>query len=539
MGKVRIPIGQSEVTIGRSIARESVKEVMRKTGFDPKAKILFRDRLGVPPSPKSMFKSCYTEGALTAYRNLVIVEYEENFTEAGLMKARYRSNDVLPIFHDEELGIKLTPEYAESLMVVKMKFRGNSLAKLNAWINALRLTEGLQNLLYEVDARYDFSIPYPYLQFLHHAHDLREKDPILGYGDDLRTYLLTHFRQGIQTRKNAKNGDDAHREVIFHEVHRNTTGRANEELFYNAKEIDSGIYEVDLELSFRYPKIIGLTMEYPAIIHNSFIDMAFPNAFHTRSQDDGQHLKPLSYIGGILNVPSKDYIYCGDGGSRLIEWDEWFPKDPIEATQTVSIFPISVDQNDLTGMFNVYDLDDSYLPAACKAYLAKYHDDFGKSRHGLVSIELYSVGAEEEIRYVNLDAALNATSRVDMDGRKRNYVRIGLFKDIALTNPVTLRKLLKDEAIMKPLMELYDPTVTFTDDITVWESRMPTEIVPGRNPRIPSLIYSTAENGIDDRSFTLWLKKLKATNEWFIGLNSNTAYQIAANNLTVKRNGSI
>lgn len=535
MGKVRIPVGQTDVTITRSIAREAVKEIRRKTGFTEDSKILFMDQIGGGPrNPRSMFDKCYTKGIRTAYQDFILVEVEEEFTEGGYMRRNKTMYDIPPIFHDKELGIRIIPEYAEAKQTLTIKFRANDLVKLNAWINGMRLTENLSGLLMDVDARYDFSIPYPYLQFLHHAHELREADETVGYGEDLRTYLLTHFRQGVQTRKNMKT-TNAHKEVIFQEVHRNTTGKVTEELFYKTREIDRGIYEVAVSFEFRYPRVIGLMLEYPAIIHNKFIDIAFPNAFMTRTEHDGEHLKPVSFIGGAVEYPKNDYVYRGDGGSRMITWDEWFPKEPVGHTQSLSIFPVQVDVLNPNEMFSVYDLTEDILPKACVDYLELYWEDHAEYKESIVNFELYRVGEEENLQLVQVDEDLNLTSSTAMDPRKRNYVRISLLKDLAKINPVTLRALLRNPDVMKPIMMLYDSTTVFTDSMTEWMESMPHEIEPGRNPHIPSLVYSDADNGIDHRSFTLWLKKQRNTNEWFVNLRPNTARQVAVNNITVKR----
>ena len=488
MGKVTVAIGQGDITVARSIARDTLKHIIQKTGYPEDYTILFSDEsVDSPSQTKNFFNKCLDDGGVrTHYANYIFVEYKDTFTEHGSVQSK-GLNDHPYIFNDEKLGVAIRPEYARAKIEFSIRFRFNDYTVLQGWVNALRLTEGLKNLHHGVDVRYDYSIPYPFLEFMYFAHELREKQE--GYGESLATWIKNNKSKAMQTRTNA---NASYTEVIANEQQLNCHGTVNENLFYNTREIQQGVHEVVMEYTLNYSRIIGCTLFFPAIIHNQFIPREFVDAFIKRHPwyDSSKHVKPLSYLNDYVTPATIDRFYLGDGGSRMVEWDDWFPADAPNNRQTVSLFPIRVNFNDPYDVVNLNDIPDMYVPKAIKDYLKKYGHLHNEMNKCLVQIEVYAVNETETIRIVNIDQNLAIRTTKPLSVRDRNYVRVTLMRDPAKLSPIQTRELLKDPILFFPILKLYDPETTVINNSDQWADTI-TDLINAHTK--PSALTLTTE----------------------------------------------
>ena len=155
MSKVSIANEQSDITISRKLARSIATQIMDYTRF-PTAEIIFTDEIsGGPSNIRNMFNKNQGDPLRTSYRDYIFISYKDTFTEEDITRRAYNVQRSKPIFLDGYVGMSVCPEYAESELTLTLKFRCNSLARLNGWTNALRLSDGLQALNMTFDLRYD------------------------------------------------------------------------------------------------------------------------------------------------------------------------------------------------------------------------------------------------------------------------------------------------------------------------------------------------------------------------------------------------
>lgn len=488
MGKITMAIGQGDITVARSIARDTLKHIIEKTGYPKDYTILFSDEsVDSPSQTKNFFNKCLDDGGVrTHYANYIFVEYKDSFTDHASLQSKGLADHPY-IFRDDKLGIEIRPEYARAKIEFNIRFRFNDYSALQGWVNALRITEGLKNLQHGVDVRYDYSIPYPFLEFLFCAHELREAQE--GYGESLGEWIRQNKSKALQTRTNA---NMSHFEVIANEQQMNCHGAVNEELFYNTREIQQGVHEVVMDYTLNYSRIVGCTLLFPAIIHNQFIQKEFVEAFLPRYPwyDESKYAKPLSFLNNYVTPATIDRFYLGDGGTRLVEWDDWFPQDATSNRQTICLFPIRVNYADPYDVVNLNDIKDMYVPKAIKDYLKKYghlHNELNKC---LVQIEVYAVNEKETIRIVNIDDKLNVRTTKPLSIRDRNYVRVTLMRDPAKLPPIQTRELLKDPVLFFPILKLYDPETSVITNHDQWADTI-TDLI-GKHTK-PSALTLTTE----------------------------------------------
>jgi hypothetical protein len=533
MCKTTKPITQADITVARSIARETVKGIIRVTGFPSDAEIIFTDeQVDSPRNVKNLFDKCRdANGIRTRFQDFVFVEFEDRFTEEGVARHRPGNGPMPPVFLDPGLNIALEPIYAESEMTLTMRFRANDRSRLSHWVNALRLRHGLVDLLMTIGIRNDWSIPYRFVEFIYDAYKLREK--VAPYNETFAEYCKQHFVKGMQLRSNL---NQSHNEMIINEVQKHVRGWVDDKEFYNSREIQAGIYECTMTYKFRYQRIIANTLYYPPTIHNQFIAKEYADEFiHPWVKEVRKaYTRPWTYAGNVLLGHDETFFYLGDGGARTLEWDDWFPNVYDRNTQTVLITPFAVDPSDPEFVFHLDDLGDEYLPAVVKKFLRKNKDNLYEINKTLVKVELFSVSDTEKIMPVYIDVHDNIRTKSPVDLRSRNYVRISLVKDLAKLNPVFVRDLLNDPDFLD-LLQFYDPTLTTTDDSEYWDKIMPVKPKPDIMHKYPSILLLDSNGKISDRSFWYWLIKMDKTNSWFKNLRQNNTLTVGQANINVRK----
>lgn len=535
MGVVNIPVVTTPDTLSRAIVQDLCRSIIRQTGFPAhKTTIHISSGTSSRRTLKNVFDDCYNEkGIRTKYGNFIFAEYEDKFTDTSLMHAHMGQSYEKPIFVDEALGVALHPVYGESQLDFTLRFRANDRSRLNHWVNGIRMRHQLRELVTEHNIRYDYSIPMIAMDFLCHVWDLREAQA--GYGDAFMDYIMAHMTEGFQHRSNL-NG--THKEPIVNEMHMSKVAAVNDSAFYNEVEVDNGIFEVSMPVTLFYKRIVAVKVTYPATIHGQFIDRKWVDRFIPREAlvKELGYDAPLRYSPqGYLKANKTGFFHLGDGGSRPVEWDDFFPIYPNPDTQTVSLLPIAVDEHDPTLMFNLTELDGDFIPDGVIPYLRKYWEEHNKMHKSIVQIELYSIDEKGERRqWVLIDENLNLRTQWPMNVRARQYVRITLLKDLAMATPIHTRDLLEDPDIFIPLLKLYDPDITVTDDIEMWKEIMPLTLKQGRVYRYPSLIVSTG-GVITDHSYYWWLRKLKGINSWFRWLRPANVKRVGNYPLTAKK----
>lgn len=509
MPRAIVAIPQRSITVSRSVVRDVMKQVIDQTGLPTDTEIIFREGQGAVRSLHNRQEICDERTLRTEYGNYLFVNYTDTFTDSGIIRTKAQHRPTRHVFRDTETGIYLDPHYASTQIDATIKIRTRDLTQLTTWQNSLRLNDGIQTFIGEHHIRYDYSIPYGFLEFLFDAHGL--KSAVGDSGEDLSTYLKRCFSEGVMTRKNA-NG--SHTEVIVNEMQYAVHAQSNDEGFYKVLEVEEGLYECSFLYKFKFDQVIGMTLQFPPVIHNQFIDSRYVKGWLPEFTIHDKHGTSNPEYMPDLHADASPF-YRGDGGTRLVEWDDWFPLSHRPQTQTVTIFPIQIDETNPTSVVNLYDLPEETLPRAIHEYLKVYYGNNGAYMESIVNVELFEVGELEEPKSIFLDSELNVTAVSPMDVTKRMYVRISVFGDLAKVNDVQLSNLFANPTIAYELFKLYDTTLTLETDPQAVKGILPVSINPDTRTNYPSILVSPYGSAITPLSFSLWIRKLDGTNSTF------------------------
>ncbi|QAX96008.1 hypothetical protein [Vibrio phage vB_VmeM-Yong XC32] len=530
MPRIITPITESLQSIERRVSDSVIHSFLAKTAFKPKYQIRYeREIAGTSKAVRNLFTNNNGDAIESKYKTYVFAEVNERYLEDHVNISRWQNAYHPPTFHDKEHGILLKPLYSTALVEMTLRIRCSSQVELTSWLNDLRITHGSSNLNWRHDIDYEYDIPHDFIDFLGEAW--RMKQNVMPDEEELGDYLRRCFRHGVQKRQSQ---NMEHTDLIMVEKQDDVLGLATDEFFYNEKAYADGIYEVTINYRYEYKKPTALTIEVPATVRNQTIPKRFIQNWIPAVEREDTAYRPL-YHASQYDEEQNPMFVIGDGGSRMREWDDWFPQDYNQHTQTVSILPIKVSQGAPTKVFNIWDIPDKYVPQAIKQYLKDFPEHKGHYPFSLVTLEVFAVGETEEQVVHSLDPNGDITVWNPLDPRKRNYLRISLLKDIARYNARETEKLLKMPEKAIELFKLYDPDVRLTESKKEIDAALPGTIKPGAYKHIPSILYNPNGTGITARSFTYWLRKLPTTNKLFMELAPRGGSTVQFFNISVDR----
>lgn len=531
MPRILRSIPQELTGITRRLVGMVTKDLLKQTAFPEEVDLVYEGEVsGSSKSLINFFDTAKKNPIRTRFQNYAFLTYKETFLEDHLNLSRWQNAYISDVFVDEEHGIRLRPQYATALVELEIKLRTRNLSTLKSWVSNLRLTHGKTNLNWSHDVDYEFDIPADFIEFIGDAYTMKEK--VMPDGETLTDYLRRTFRKGVNKRTSL-NGENV--DLVCVEKQRGVLGMATDEFFYNDKEVADGIYEITIPYRYEYKKPIGLTMTVPCTIRNQLIPQVYIDTWVPKVDRKDDDLELPLYYASYYDPVQNPLFHIADGGSRVREWDDWFPINYQEGVQTVTIVPVYIDVKNPRTIFNIRDIEDRYLPTEVKEYLSYFPTAQGYFPESLVTIELFEVGIEEKAIAHVLSPALDLTSTIDMDPRKRYYIRIGLLKDLARYNAYETEKLLKQPDLAIGIFTLYDPEVRIVTSAKEAQSLLPDTMFQTNYKNIPSVLYSPNGTGITARSFTIWLRKLSSTNALFKKLASHGGRSVMNFNISASR----
>lgn len=520
-------IPQSTVTIERSMMREAVQQISDNLRF-PESKIVWQEYLGNAKSLRNPIRA-NEEEIRTKYHNYLFVTQENQSDDQRMRRARNIHNRThRDTFLDADLGVRLRTIYVDEISRLTIRFRTRDLETLKVWTNMIDASQQMQNLVQYVDLRYDYSIPDMFVDFIGYTYTQRELNH--GYGESAKDYFAKTMDQGVTTRSNMA-GKGV--QTIVQESQNRVQGRVDDKFFYKPIEISDGVFEVTAIYTLEYLKPIAMQLYAPNAIHNELLSKEWLEQLvavsDTGPSSGGQ---PGDFMSEPVNP--KSLIYRGDGGTRLLEWDEWYPKEDRPDLQTLTIVPAQVNTEDYHSLFNLRRLAPDFIDPCVLEYMETFHDSNGNYRRGVIVIELYEVGAEETMLAVTVDKDLNVRSNHAMDPRKRYYVRVARFTDLGGVADTYYEPILAKPSLAESIFQLWDPdvkVVQYKDTVAVGD--------PASNPshKQPILVDDktlVVINGrITEESYRRWIFSLQSTNIYVktvkrVGVKTVGTYWITA-----------
>lgn len=421
------PITQRDITVTRSVVRDTVRSLLEKVGMPKDTELIFNEKQGAVRIKGGTFERCGRD-ITTDHNNIAFIEYTENYLPSGFNRDDIIHLNHLHLFKDASVGVYALPKYATVKLEMTVRLRTKNLTDLNMVINNMKISDTNRNMLHKHNIRYDYGIPPIIDQLICRVHELKS-----GGNEDLialKDYLTEHFKDGVKTRSN-QTGTQS--ELICEEVQKDRVGRSVEEQPYNATEIGEGLYELPLTYELHYQQPIGVAIQVPIIINNQFVGMDVVNVLDNTNvnvSDDKEGWSPKDYLqmkGADMSRYAKH-----DGGTRMYDFDDWFPQLPLDGTTTLCIAPIIVNTENPNVVCNLNDLSDDLLPADIKKFLTDNIALEGKAPRSLIHLEVFETGEIETSLDFTLSEDLTITTLATLDPTRRVHVRVSLFNDWTL-----------------------------------------------------------------------------------------------------------
>lgn len=516
MPKCAIPISQREITISRSVIRDVVKDLIKKWGIPSDTSIIFNELQGAVKLEGGIWKPC-APPVKTDYNNFIFVEYEESFLQVGEARDTVSRDNHLHIFQDKRLGVFVRPIFANMKVEMTLKIRTRDLTSTTRLRNALKFNSTEKALMNKHDVWYDYNLDNDILFLFSKVHELKEN--VQGDSEDLKTYLKSKLREGVTSRSN----QIGHAVPIVQECQRDCLGVVRESLPFNVIEVTEGIYEVTVPYEFHYQQPSVVEVSFPLFIHNQYIGDDVINIFDPmlNVSDIRESWHPLEYIGGEFK--DSERYYRGDGGSRLVPHDDWYPEQPFPNTQTLCLFPIMVEDHAPRKVVSLLDLPDGVLSKEVKDYLIEFNSLQAKPHASLIIVEVIEQYDIERSLDFTIDTTLNITTHANLIPKHRNYVRVSILKDWSLCTNESLASIMKQPEACLSLAKLIDNKVTLYHAKGSREVEKDNALVVRRG-------------AITKQSMRRWLLSLPYVNAAFKRAPSGFMRTVMMNNTIARRN---
>lgn len=517
MTQVMLSLEQEAITITKDVSLSLVKDFLDITGFPAKyTPVLMNELQGESKQLNNFFDECKKDEVRTNYQTYAFYEYTETHNEDDLLANNHRIPIKAYPIADPKRQTFLKPLQHRAVLEINLKIRTMDLTMMNRWLSYFKIGGVNQKFTYHIAANYNYAIPQSTMCFIMDSYDRLQA---AGETQSLKDYLAEVLVEGVQTRRNLS---DTYVDIIVFEKQANCLAMITDGAFFNSKEVSDGIYEVTVPLRFEYYKPLGFTWEFPIIIANQVIDQKYLSMWVPKLNRQLHPSYPQLWEGGLFAINKLSRFYRGDGGTRLFEYDEFFPSTAYRNTQTLTLFPVVVDKDQPNAVINLRELPDGLLPPVVLDYLVTHASAEGDANDSLVLIEIFELGATETRLSHRLDADLNLTTVKNMIPNQLHYCRISMVRNLIDLSIKATTDFLAQPTKALEILKLYDPNLTTTTSIKTYNEAVPAEVPSGRDADLPSLLLVTPTT-ITSRSYYTWLKKLAHTSDWFVNIkNRNT-----------------
>lgn len=404
--------------------------------------------LNLPSSIRILYPGASEEAAMTGstlnfepdptrfkYDGRISIEVTENVVDDRVLTTAIFRKENQPVFLDNKLKVRIAPVYSGTEMVFTVVYRApNRVLAKRFRDDALMHTsllrkENLHELVY------NYSFPKNYLLLLEEIHRMREA--VAGYGEDFSTWVRNHIT-GRATNITTLIGTEQMLAIAENQI--SPLGWFDFTAIPEAetKENEGGAWNVSFEYRLIYDKVIGVTAEWPLVVHNQLVDTLLrctPEASGTLVSPERRTRSPsLSRFAfdNFTKTPRGDFISRQLGGFVVPEYDDWIPATVHPRTSTLGTLMLMVDELDPTAILDLHDLGDYTFSPEMLDFLvgeSPYLSMYGES---ILFLTLYREEEPIEDKSLLVDLNLMVRSKNPLNLRERYHLRISLINDLTI-----------------------------------------------------------------------------------------------------------
>jgi hypothetical protein len=281
------------------------------------------------------------------------------------------------------------------------------------------------------------------MPLLEHIYELRESQA--GYGDDLETYLNSHFTANV-TQLMTMAGTEERWAIAEQQGRVQGMFEFSELPDDPQKDNDLSAYRQVFSYRVYYDCPIATAADYPVLVHNQLIDQQF---LMFQPKDDAETFASRSArtVSALQSFEvdrlAKPTIRSG---LRLPEFHEFqplsVPRNTLQVLSALVGVESKEDNPNNRQIMNFSEIDEAWeFREEFIKHLKFDHKYLHKYGESLVNVTVYDGGMPLHHSLFFVDENLNITLTFDPDLRRTYYVRLGL-----LTDPTILSSAAKDRA---------------------------------------------------------------------------------------------
>ena len=194
----------------------------------------------------------------------VRVDVETEPGPCNIAQQRAQEEYVSPIFQDRALGVKIVPQYDETIWSLSIKIRSTSRERLTLWANTVRLRNQRADDRMEHDLEYSFGLHAESHTLLKQIYELREGK----HGDGLTIDEWISSRS-LNSMSIVRAGDTSQIEYTENQIE--VIGYFTVRPEPKITVVSEGIYEGTLQYTYTVNRPLGLMHYYPIMIHQQLM----------------------------------------------------------------------------------------------------------------------------------------------------------------------------------------------------------------------------------------------------------------------------
>lgn len=466
---ITVDVESTQQTVTRHVAMGVVYDVAYSLGLPYNLRVLYPGSTDSEDLPVSVAED--NRNKIYDPATKILVQVEERYVENDIATMVMRPNNNHPIFHDQELGVRLTPVYAQAEMTIEFRFRFPDKNIAEKVRNDIRRHATLfrDGLFHEVN--YKYIIPKVEMVILAEIYKLRESQA--GYAETMRQWFDQTFSEQATVLSNR---NASHLTMAMNEVQTGVLGDYDFDIVPEPSE--PGESKTTHTLSFtyklRYDKILSTTMEYPFLVHNQAIS---PKMYDSSVPFElGERLQMPSRPRALMDHwTNNQYVTGFTMGAPIPVFNDWQPPTTLSGIEGLLRVMVMVNPADEYELFNLNNLGRLKIADYLLGYIASEGMNILDHRGSAVNVCIYENGNMLGGDKLTIDADLNLRTTFGMDLRKQYHVLVSLMADLRLLKPSAVERLRNDGSLLRKLMFGIEPGLT--------EAEMPKLLSGGYVPK--------------------------------------------------------
>lgn len=450
---ITVDVESTQQTVTRHVAMGVVYDVAASLGIPYNIRVVYPGS----EDPEDLPITVADDGRNKQYDPAmkVLVEVQERFVDRDLATMVLQPNSNKPIFYDPDLGVSITPIYAQTEMTINFRFRFVDRNLAEKTMNDMRRHATLfrDGLMHEL--RYKYLIPKVELVILKNIHELRESQA--GYGEDLSQWFQDHFSDQVTVLSNLSGKSLS---MAKEEVQTGVMGQYDFEIVPENPELGQSKATSIMTFAyvFRYDKPISATMKYPILIHNQplpgdLYDRRVPFVLEER-------LNLPSRVRALTDTYTNNrYVTGFQMGAPIPIFNDWQPPTVVNGVEGLLRIMLAVDANDPYSLLNLNELGEVALVDPLIDYIHKEKERVFLHTNSAIHIALYENDRMLGANHLTIDDDLNIRTTFEMKLRNHYNLLIAIQTDLRLLKPSAVERLRKDGDLMSRLLRGIHPTL--------------------------------------------------------------------------------